>query len=245
MFILPLFPARLGRRASRRKIVGVTSKEPMLAPPHFRAMKAVLTAVMILALPACEFPTIGVPTEAPEYRPGEAGTVDHALCLLGFTAVALRRTETTGHHLIAARLNSRDALFVVDTGANLSVVDDNHAAAFGLAGTGIGRGGVSTGGRVSARQVPIDSLSIGGVPVRQRRMIVADLGQISDFLRPLAGGAVHGLIGQDVLNEHRAVIDVDRPILYLMAADRDPAPVPAERCRGTTDEPPAKRSGNS
>jgi hypothetical protein len=66
--------------------------------------------------------------------------------------------------------------------------------------------------------------------VRQRRIVLADLGPLGDAMAPLAGGAVHGLIGQDVLKEHRAVIDVERPLLYLIEADRDPAPVAAERC---------------
>ncbi|HWH18545.1 MAG TPA: hypothetical protein VNT77_09475, partial [Allosphingosinicella sp.] len=83
----------------------------------------------------------------------------------------------------------------------------------------------------AARQVGIESLSLGDVPIRQRRIVLTDLGALGDALAPLAGGAVHGLIGQDVLKEHRAVIDVERPLLYLIAADEDPAPVPAERCQ--------------
>lgn len=39
-----------------------------------------------------------------------------------------------------------------------------------------------------------------------------------------------GVIGQDVLDEHRASIAVAGPMLDLMEDDRDPALVPAERC---------------
>lgn len=191
-------------------------------------MRAVLAALLLLA--ACD--RLAPSAEKVEYRPGEAGTVDHALCLLGFTAVPLRRTSATGHHLVEARLNGREALFVLDTGANLSIVDESHVAEFGLSDRGARPGGgFAVGGAVRARQVGIRSLELGGVPIRQRRIVVADLGHLTSAMRPLAGGAVHGLIGQDVLNEHRAVIDMDRPLLYLIAADRDPAPVPAQRCR--------------
>ena len=200
-------------------------------------------APVLLLLAACD--GLAPQAEEVEYRPEEAGTVDHALCLLGFTAVPLRRAATTGHHLVEVRLNGRPALFVLDTGANLSVVDDNHVATFGLTDSGARRGGgFAIGGAVSAREVRIDSLAIGGVAIRQRRMVVADLGHLTAAMRPLAGGAVHGLIGQDVLNEHRAVIDMDRPLLYLMAADRDPAPVPAERCAAAGEGEAANRSGN-
>jgi hypothetical protein len=188
--------------------------------------------VPLVALSACD--AVIAPQPKVDYRPEEAGTVDHALCLLGFTAIPLRTAASTGHHLVEARLNGRDGLFVLDTGANVSVIDDDHVATFGLGGSAVRRGaGVAIGGAVPARQVAIEGLELGGVPVRQRRMVVADVGNLMAAMRPLAGGAVHGLIGQDVLNEHRAVIDMEGPLLYLIEADRDPAPVPAERCRAS------------
>ncbi len=205
-------------------------------------MRAVAFALLI-ALSACDAGQ--APQAKVDYRPQEAGTVDHALCLLGFTAVPLRRASSTGHHLLEARLNGRNGLFVLDTGANVSVIDDDHVGTFGLSGRSVRRGaGVAIGGAVTARQVAIESLELGGVAVRQRRMVVADLGNLMAAMRPLAGGAVHGLIGQDVLNEHRAVIDMDGPLLYLIEADRDPAPVPAERCRGESEDAAANRSGS-
>jgi predicted aspartyl protease len=206
-------------------------------------MKIVLAAVASLALAACD----GVAPPAPEapkveYRPEQAGTVDHALCLLGFTAIPLREARSTGHHLVTAAVNGKEGVFVLDTGANLSVIDVDHAAYFGLAAATGRRGGATgLGGSNIARQVAIESLALGGVKVRQRRMVVTDLGSIGDALAPLSGGAVHGLIGQDVLKEHRAVIDVKRPILYLIEADEDPAPVPAERCRAEAG--PAAKKG--
>ena len=199
---------------------------------HLLGMKVQLAPLLALLL-ACDFTTAPGASQSLESRPSEVGTVDHALCLLGYTSVPLRRTSATGHPLVEARLNGRDGLFVLDTGANLSVIDDGHAAEFGLSLEGATRGGgVSMGGAVAAQRVRIESLTLAGVPVRQRRMVIADLGQLSEFMRPLAGGVVHGLIGQDVLIEHRAVIDVRRPMLYLIEEDRDPAPLPAEQCRG-------------
>lgn len=207
-------------------------------------MRALGLVSLLAAMSACD--AVTSPETKVDYRPGEAGTVDHALCLLGFTALPLRRAATTGHHLIRARLNGREALFVLDTGANVSVIDDDHVATFGLAGQVARRGGgVAIAGTVAARQVAIESLELGGVRVRQRRMVVADLGNLMAAMRPLAGGAVHGLIGQDVLNEHRAVIDMDGPLLYLIEADRDPEPVPSSRCRaegGGDGEAEANRS---
>lgn len=168
---------------------------------------------------------------APEYHPEEAGTVDHALCLLGFTAVPVREVAT-GHHLIEATINGRTGEFVLDTGANMTVIDQAHLANFGIApGSGDlgGAVGIGSGGR--ARRVAIDEFRIGAVDVRQARVVTSDLGQLLTVLGRASGTTVNGIIGQDVLGEHRALIDVARPMLYLMVEDRDPAPVPAERCR--------------
>jgi hypothetical protein len=203
-------------------------------------MKIVLAAVLPLALCACDM-IAPPPKEAAkvDYRPERAGTVDHALCLLGFTAIPLREARGTGHHLVTTAVNGREGVFILDTGANLSVIDSDHARHFGIAAErGRAGGATGIGGSNAARQVRIESLAFGRVKLRQKRMVVTDLGSIGDALAPLAGGAVHGLIGQDVLKEHRAVIDVERPLLYLIEAAEDPAPIAAERCGQGVSSPP-------
>ena len=166
----------------------------------------------------------------PEYHPEKAGTVDHALCLLGFTAVPVREVAT-GHHLIQATINGRTGEFVLDTGANMTVIDRSHLADFGIApGSGDLGAAIGVGGGGQARRVRIESFAIGPVAIRQNRVVTSDLGGLLTTLGRVSGTTVNGIVGQDVLNEHRAIIDVSRPMLYLMVADRDPAPVPAERC---------------
>jgi hypothetical protein len=153
------------------------------------------------------------------------------MCLLGFAGIPLSEVST-GHLLVDATLNGRPALFVVDTGANVSVLHASYAATFAIAADPSVRGGaIGIGGGGEASQARIDMLRIGPVDIRQDRIVLADLSPIANLLGPMSGGTIHGVIGQDVLGEHRAVIDVARSILYLVQADEDPAPIPAERCR--------------
>ena len=169
----------------------------------------------------------------PDYRPEEAGTVDHALCLLGFAAVPVQDVDP-GHQLIEATIDGRTGLFALDTGANLTVIDASHAERFGLStgeGGAIGRRGKAASSRGNASQTAIDSFEIGSIAVRQRRIVRADLGQLLGALSTASGEEVVGIVGQDVLSEQRAIIDVARPMLYLMNDDRDPGPVPAEACQ--------------
>jgi hypothetical protein len=170
---------------------------------------------------------------APDYRPEEAGTVDHALCLLGFAAVPVREVGT-GHHLVEATINGRTGDFVLDTGANMTVIDRSHLPRFGLSpasGDLGGAIGIGSGGHAS--RVPIEGFVIGPVEIRQNRVVSSDLGQLLTVLSRASGRTVNGIIGQDVLAEHRAIIDVARPMLYLMEEDSDPAPIPANRCRAS------------
>lgn len=193
-----------------------------------------ILAATLLLLAAC-----GQVAEAPvEYRPGEAGTVDHALCLLGFAAIPLGEVST-GHHLVEASINGTSGRFVLDTGANVTVISEGHARRFGVSAAEGGSPGsnvrLSSAAGRTASQVRIETFEVGSIPIRQNRVVIADLGQLLTTLGQVADEDVAGIIGQDVLTEHRAIIDVARPMLYLMNEDTDPAPVPAEDC-GNPDQ---------
>lgn len=193
-------------------------------------LKKILVSLALAGLSGCDLAA----APAPAYRPGEAGTVDHALCLLGYTAIPLRVVRT-GHHLVEARINAVSGNFVLDTGANVTVVTLGQAKALGIDPAnkgvfGLGANIIAPPG-AQAQLAGIDSFAIGPIAIRQQRVVLADLGQLLEPLGVAAGAKVAGIIGQDVLTEHRAIIDVERPMLYLMAPDQAPAPVPAERCR--------------
>lgn len=188
-----------------------------------------LAATGLLSLTACD--QLAGPTAGPvAYEPTIAGTVDHALCLLGFSGAPLERL-VTGHHLISGELNGRPARFILDTGANATVVNAAHATAFGLSDQRTQPGvAVGLGGSLRASQARIESLTLADVRIRQDTIMVADLSQLDGLLGRIGGGVIHGIVGQDVMAEHRAVVDVARPMLHLQADDADPAPVPAEAC---------------
>jgi hypothetical protein len=196
---------------------------------------AFLAAAAVLSLSGCK----EILTSTAAYEPQKAGSVDQAMCLLGFAAVPLREL-LTGHHLVEAELNGKPALFVVDTGANATVVHAPYAAEFGLAKGGGAAGAIGLGGSIKASQVGIRSLRIGGMDIRRPRVLTTDLSQVTKLLGPLSGGQITGIVGQDVLKEHRAVIDVAKPILYLVGADRDPAPAAPERCSGAGESAKGK-----
>ena len=77
---------------------------------------------------------------------------------------------------MALTLNGRPATFVVDTGANMTVLDESFADAFGLTPwSGAQPTAIGIGGPLNARQARIDSLEIGGIAIRERRIVVAGI----------------------------------------------------------------------
>jgi hypothetical protein len=200
------------------------------AGSHFLAMRGRKIALLCFAALCCACDKR--PATPVEYRPHEAGTLDHALCLLGYTGTPLR-TAVTGHHFIDVELNGVSGVFVLDTGANLSVVDAASADTFGLEPSRFSTGqAFGIGGGQNTSIARIDSLEISGMDIRAQRIAIANIAHVGDVLGPLSGETIHGIIGQDVMTEHRAVIDVARPMLYLIEADAEPAPAPPERCAG-------------
>ena len=218
-----------------RKIGLELAAHSMTSDMMTRRPLALLPLLPLLLVAACEQgggPFRRSDENVAEYRPEEAGTVDHALCLLGFSAVPVR-TVNPGHHLIEASINGQSGNFVLDTGANVTVISASQVERFGLSSDAnvLGPGAARPAGAFgNARQVSIDSFQIGPITVRQSHIVTADIDQLLGALGTISGSEVSGIIGQDVLNEHRAIIDVSRPMLYLMEEDRDPAPVAADRC---------------
>ena len=171
-----------------------------------------LVLLPLLFLAACDL----VPTaRTATYDPGVSASVDQAMCRLGFTAVPMTELAS-GHHLVEASLNGRPGRFVVDTGANATVLHASLAADYNLdRAIGVSAAAVGLGGQAHAGVWRYKSLRIGPVEIPGGRIISADLSQMVNVLGAKADEPIVGIIGQDVLSAQQAVIDVPRPILYL------------------------------
>ncbi len=171
-----------------------------------------LVLLPFLFVAACDL----VPTaRTATYDPGVSASVDQALCRLGFTAVPMTEL-TSGHHLVEASLNGRTGRFVVDTGANATVLHASLVADYDLdPAIGVSAAAVGLGGQAQADVWRYRSLQIGPVDIPAGRIISADLSQMVNFLGAKTDQPIVGIIGQDVLSAQQAVIDVPRPILYL------------------------------
>ena len=146
----------------------------------------------------------------------------------GFTAIPM---EATARGLtVPCSIAGRGGRLVVDTGAFLTGFDDDAARLLGLAGEPSAAKARSFEGRVRALQlVQVDDLRVGGVRIPPQKFVVMDLftrkplrtysgiGRI-EFYSPRSaarGDRIYGLLGSELLDLHRAIIDLDSMTLFM------------------------------
>jgi predicted aspartyl protease len=154
-----------------------------------------------------------------------------ATFLLGLTSLSVSASEipggvslsrTTGNHLfVPVRINHRPGWFAVDTGAALTIVDSSRANSFGVSG----EAKVVQLPRqieVNDRVVPvahIGNLQVGNEDLGAGPVALIDLRAFSAKLRD-SGDKVpmDGILGLDILERYRAVIDCAQRRIYLQSA---------------------------
>jgi predicted aspartyl protease len=131
-------------------------------------------------------------------------------------------SRTTGNHLfVSVRVNNRPAWFAVDTGAALTIVDSSRANTFGVSG-GTKVVELPRQIEVNDRVVPvahIRSLQVGNEDLGSGPVALIDLRSFSARMRD-SGDKVQmdGILGLDILERYRAIIDCAQRRIYLQSA---------------------------
>ncbi len=121
----------------------------------------------------------------------------------------------SGHHLISAKLNGKKGLFILDTGASNTCVDEQKASFFKLKlkdtehkATGAG----ST--EIDIQLSKKNKLKIGDWKIKKLPVVVMDLSHINQALS-MFDVKVDGIIGADVLRFGKGIIQFDKELLFL------------------------------
>lgn len=132
----------------------------------------------------------------------------------GYTALALRRN--VGPHLeVTAKINGVTGRFLVDTGAQITVVNTASLRRFHLSSvkTGVRVIGAVGGPGERIEAALASTLKIGPCETSPFLLGVSDLGALNQG-RPRGGGPFDGIIGADVLQNFSFVIDCAGLQLY-------------------------------
>jgi clan AA aspartic protease (TIGR02281 family) len=135
----------------------------------------------------------------------------------GFVQVSLTR-NAIGHLQIDAEIDGRPATLLLDTGASNTVLDGRSAAERGLAlaSSAETAAGLGTIGQTLSTAV-LGQLRLGVWSAREVKVAVIDLSHVNAALASKEARAVDGVLGNDLLLRHAAIIDLAAPALYLAA----------------------------
>lgn len=137
--------------------------------------------------------------------------------LLGrkYKRISLKVT-ITNHLELNACINGIEGRFILDTGASHSCVGKEEAAHFGLFYEESDILAAGAGATDILTQVSVDNtIQIGAWQKKKMELALFDLSHINSALLKHDANQIHGIIGADVLEKGRSVIDYSRKCLYL------------------------------
>lgn len=137
--------------------------------------------------------------------------------LLGKKYKRIKLKVTATNHLeVKATINGVEGNFILDTGASNSCVGNEEAEHFDLFSEdsdvrAAGAGATNMLTRVSTDNV----MELGAWKKKKIKLVLFDLKHINQALVDREADVVHGIIGADILDKGKAVIDYSRKCLYL------------------------------
>ncbi|MFL9845328.1 retropepsin-like aspartic protease [Flavobacterium rhizosphaerae] len=126
------------------------------------------------------------------------------------------KISKTQHLLIKAKVNGIEGNFILDTGASNSCVGFESVEHFCLMARdsdakAAGAGGVGMLTKSSLK----NSIKMGRWVSDDFNLIIFDMQHVNEALKEFKAKPVHGIIGADVLQEGKAIIDYYNFCLYL------------------------------
>lgn len=132
-----------------------------------------------------------------------------------YVAIKLKKTSTN-HLEVKGKINGVKGRFILDTGASNSCVGMDLKDLFNLEvheseikAAGAGAIGMET--LVSDKNL----LELGDWKNKKFALVLFDLSHVNSALEQHEAKPVHGIIGADVLEKGKAIIDYKKKLLYL------------------------------
>lgn len=142
--------------------------------------------------------------------------LDRFLAGKGYSKLCYSKLPTK-HAVIEVTLNGKKSHFILDSGANVSVVHQEALPKFRLIPTKTIDHSSATGigGNVNTQTFSVESLKIKDLAIEHDVIVGMDLSHVVTALGSLTTKTIDGVIGQDILSKHQAIIDVASGTIYL------------------------------
>ena len=127
--------------------------------------------------------------------------------------------QKQGFHLIVKiKINRKSARMVVDTGASQTVMDRERIHNFVAEREFKKSEALSTGlgtNSMESHIAHIRKLQLGALVIKDMSLLLLDLSMVNSSYEQIGVKSIDGIIGSDILVNHRAVIDFEKKILKL------------------------------
>ena len=143
------------------------------------------------------------------------GTLYQLLRSKGYSRVRLQ-TLPTNHYVVVATLNGVMGRFILDTGASTTCVSTKLTAHFHLnAKPSEEKASSASANELDTEVAHHNELIIGSWSSKRRSVVLFDMQAVNHALQKLDIESVDGIIGGDILQSTKAVIDYQNDWLYL------------------------------
>ncbi|RJR31939.1 MAG: PDZ domain-containing protein [Candidatus Latescibacterota bacterium] len=121
------------------------------------------------------------------------------------------------HIFVPVRIEGRDEdlLFLVDSGASMTVIDSTVAADLGLASGGV-LPGAGAGGAANFRMIRVPGLRLGDIEISEQTAVAFP---VAGLLRQFEETEIGGILGYDFLSRFTIRIEYDRRLLTFFEPD--------------------------
>lgn len=140
---------------------------------------------------------------------------------LGFESLWLERAGRLPHLLVECRYQGHRLTWVVDTGAEVTVMASETVEALGIPSVP-SRSKIidASGDRAPVRTAVLRNVVFGRLVVAEFQVAATSLSTIRQTFRDRHGRPVDGIIGMDFLEESAALIDTASKVLYVGSPGR-------------------------
>jgi len=133
----------------------------------------------------------------------------------GYQKKKLKLTKTS-HFKTSAKINGVKGDFIVDTGASNTCIDINLIEKFNLISEESDTKAAGAGATDMATQISKkNTVKVGNWKSKKNNLVIFDLSHVNEALTNHGSKPVHGIIGADVLQKGKAVIDYKTKSLFL------------------------------
>ena len=133
----------------------------------------------------------------------------------GYYSIELKKTKTN-HFEVKAKINGVKGRFIIDTGASNSCVGFDEIEKFQLETEESDHKAAGAGTTEIETQLSTNNkLEIGDYNVKKVGLILLDLAHINGALVKQKAKPVNGIIGADILEKGKAIIDYNKKRIYL------------------------------